>query len=59
MRLPRLSPVYLAAVLAALLLPAGLFPFAAGVVSGQDSPISAPSPSGFVSEIIVEGMDWG
>ena len=59
MRYPRLRSVYLAAVLAALLLPAGLFPFAARVVSGQDSPISTPSPSGFVSEIVVEGMDWG
>ena len=53
MRYPRLRSVYLAAVLAALLLPAGLFPFAARVVSGQDSPISTPSPSGFVSEIVV------
>ena len=59
MRYLPLRPVYLAAVLAALLLTAGLIPSAARVVSGQDSTTPTPNPSGFVGELVVEGLDWG
>lgn len=56
MRYLPLRSAYLAAVLAALVLAAGLIPSAARVASGQDSPTPTPSPSGFVSELVVEGV---
>ena len=59
MRYLPLRSVYLAPVLAALVLTAGLIPSAARVVSGQDSNTPTPNPSGFVGELVVEGLDWG
>ena len=56
MRYPPLRSLYLAAVLAALVLAAGLIPSAARVASGQDPSTSTPSPSGFVRELVVEGV---
>ena len=56
MRYPRLRSVHLAAALAALVLLAALFAFAARVASGQDSSTPTTVPSGFVSELVVEGV---
>ena len=55
MRYRRHQPIYLAAALAALLLPVALLAFQERVVSGQE-PATPTSPSRFISELIIEGV---